>query len=78
MSRALPQLAVTHCLSGPDAPPSWGGEVGRPSTEILRARLPPAETAERIYYCGPPAFNDVVRELLELLGYQTEQTHEFA
>mmetsp|Transcript_14957 Transcript_14957/g.48033 ORF Transcript_14957/g.48033 Transcript_14957/m.48033 type:complete len:489 (+) Transcript_14957:195-1661(+) len=77
LSAAHPeQLRVFHSLSDP--PAAWSGGRGRPSKEMLQARLPPPAPHVRVLWCGPPAFNSTVRELLGELGYADGMLHEFS
>ena len=76
LSAAHPQLRVFHSLSDP--PVAWRGGRGRPSKETLQAQLPPPAPDVRVFWCGPPAFNSTVRQLLGELGYSDEMVHEFS
>ena len=76
LSAAHPELNVSHSLSDP--PEAWSGGRGRPSKEILQAQLPPPGPDVRVFWCGPPAFNSAVRELLAELGYDADTVHEFS
>ena len=76
LSAAHPGLQVFHSLSDP--PPAWSGGVGRPSKQTLQAQLPAPAPDVRVFWCGPPAFNSVVRQLLGELGYTDDMVHEFS
>ena len=76
LSAAHPQLRVFHSLSHP--PAAWSGGRGRPNKETLQAQLPPPAPHVQVFWCGPPAFNSTVRELLGELGYTDDLVHEFS
>jgi NAD(P)H-flavin reductase/nitrite reductase/ring-hydroxylating ferredoxin subunit len=69
-------FSVTN-IEGPGAA-QWVGGLGRPSADVLRKHLPSADSHARAFWCGPPPFNDVVREILSAIGYTDEQMHEFS
>jgi ferredoxin-NADP reductase len=58
-------LALTLTVTGAD--PSWGGTMGRVSTEMLAARVP-APAVTRCAICGPAAFVAHVGHVLTRLG----------
>ena len=62
LSAAHPELRVFHSLRDP--PAAWAGSRGHPSKEILQAQLPPPAPDVKLFWCGPPAFNSTVRQLL--------------
>lgn len=76
LSAVLPELRVFHSLSDP--PAAWSGGRGRPSKEALQAQLPPPAPDVQLFWCGPPAFNSTVKQLLGELGYTDEMGHEFS
>ena len=76
LSGAHPELSVFHSLTEP--PASWSGGRGHPSKEILQVQLPPPAPDVQVFWCGPPAFNSTVRELLAELGYTDDMVHEFS
>jgi len=57
---------------------TWRGGEGRPIADALREHLPPADSDARVFWCGPPPFNNAVRGLLGQLGYTDDQVHEFS
>lgn len=76
LGAAHPQLRVVHCLTRP--PAGWAGLAGRPSAQLLaRAALLPAPQAQA-FFCGPPPFNDAVRDALAELGWTAGAIHEFS
>jgi NAD(P)H-flavin reductase/nitrite reductase/ring-hydroxylating ferredoxin subunit len=78
LAAAHPALRVTHFLSAGVAPPGWDGELGRPSQSALETHLPPAVAGTRVFWCGPPPFNELVRALLGQIGFTDEMSHEFS
>ena len=76
LSDSYPELRVFHSLSEP--PASWSGGRGRPSKETLQAQLPPPAPDAQVFWCGPPAFNSSVRQLMGELGYTDDMVHEFS
>ena len=75
LSAAHPQLRVFHSLSDP--PSTWSGGRGPPTKAMLRAQLPPPAPHVQLFWCGPPAFNSTVQQLLGELGYTNDMVHEF-
>lgn len=76
LSAAHPQLRVFHSLSDP--PSKWTGGRGPPTKAMLRAQLPPPAPHVQLFWCGPPAFNSTVQQLLGELGYTNDMVHEFS
>ena len=76
LSGTHPELCVFHSLTDP--PASWSGGRGHPSKEILQVQLPPPAPDVQVFWCGPPAFNLTVQELLAELGYTDDMVHEFS
>ena len=76
LSAAHPQLRVFHSLSDP--PSTWSGGRGHPTKAMLRAQLPPPAPHVQLFWCGPPAFNSTVQQLLGELGYTDDMVHEFS
>eukprot|EP00965_Chrysotila_dentata_P207965 6184431-Pleurochrysis_carterae.AAC.1 len=57
---------------------AWTMERGRPSVEVLAKHLPTAAEGVRVFWCGPPPFNDAVRQIVGELGFSDAQVHEFS
>lgn len=74
----LPRLAerlalrVVHVLERP--PPSWSGERGLVTEELLARHLPP-EPGHAFYVCGPPRMMDAVERALARLGVPLGDVH---
>lgn len=56
----------------------WEGLKGRISTEMLaKCGFPEPSPETLIVYCGPPAMNKTVEEIMAKLGYTKEMLHKF-
>lgn len=79
LAQLMPALTVTYFLTAPAGPPAgWTGAAGRPSRAAFEAHLPAAADDVRVFWCGPPAFNDSARSILGGLGFTDEMVHEFS
>ena len=74
----IPQIRLYFSATELTEADAWRGGRGRPSTSALREHLPLAESDARVYWCGPPPFNDAVRRLVREMGYTDNQVHELS
>jgi cytochrome-b5 reductase len=62
-----------HCYHVLEQPPTgWTQGVGRVTTDILRAQLPPPGPGTIVFLCGPPPMVEALEETLRKLGYSEE------
>ncbi|WP_344751773.1 hypothetical protein [Gryllotalpicola koreensis] len=66
LEAALPNLTLVHVLGRPD--PSWTGEAGRISAELLRRRLPAQFRRYEYLICGPTQMMDAMEDALVEVG----------
>ncbi len=74
MSRQLPGFRSHFVCSQAGKDSGWNGAVGRISRELLSA-LVQDFTSRSIYLCGPVAFMDATRQILEQAGYDMKRLH---
>lgn len=73
-------MAVHHTLTRHvDTDGDWQGVKGRITKELLAAcKFPEPSEDTLIVYCGPPAFNKTIEEiLLNSMGYSKDMLHKF-
>lgn len=80
LSKDIPELILYFSATNIEVAGAaqWVGGLGRPTAGVLRERLPAADSHARVFWCGPPPFNDAVRGMLSEMGYVDEQVHEFS
>jgi len=62
-----------HCYHVLEQPPTgWTQGIGRVTTDILRAQLPPPGPGTIVFLCGPPPMVEALEETLRKLGYSEE------
>lgn len=72
-----PNFCVVHSLTGENIPPSWKGERGFLTAEMLRSHGADF-AASHFYVCGPKAFNDAMLDMLAAAGVEKERRHKEA
>jgi len=55
----------------------WNGGVGWLNEDMLKNNLPAPGEETMILYCGPPGFEDMVKEKLNKLGYSDNMLFKF-
>eukprot|EP00755_Sulcionema_specki_P020181 Sspe_Gene.71296::Locus_42223_Transcript_1_2_Confidence_0.667_Length_1497::g.71296::m.71296/K00326/E1.6.2.2; cytochrome-b5 reductase len=68
---------VVNIISNPRRPGPPAHVSGHITPEVLARYAPPPSDAVRVLFCGPPAFNDAVGEMLSQAGYAPEGSHGF-
>ena len=63
------QLHVMFNVSSCADEDEWTGPIGRITADRLSATIPPATSDTVLAYCGPPAFEKSVAEMVQDLGY---------
>ncbi len=67
------RVAVVCSADSPDEP--WTGPRGRLTGSLL-TQLVPDLTARAVFTCGPPAYRDAVRRMLDRAGVDPARCHE--
>ena len=67
MERAAANFRAHYVLM--EAPPTWPGDVGFVTADIIRQHLPPPGDATWVIVCGPPPFCVAMTAHLDALGY---------
>jgi predicted ferric reductase len=62
LEATMPNLTIVHVLSRPE--PSWEGESGRITTEVLRRHLPPQFRRYEYLICGATQMMDAMEDAL--------------
>jgi len=68
-------VSVLHCLTQPSA--GWRGQSGPPGVALAKLLAKPTAHTQA-FYCGPPLFNQAVRDALGAFGFTDEMVHEFS
>ena len=70
-------LTMTYAVSEGDVE-GWPRVASgrRVDEELLRTTMPEPGPGVVVLLCGPPLFNDVVRQLLLALGHAQRQVHQ--
>lgn len=62
---------------GPPAEAKWTQGVGFMTKEMIKQHMPPPGEDTLILFCGPPAFNKMLKQLLPELGYTADMMFKF-
>lgn len=61
----------------PPAETKWTEGVGFMTKEMIKQHMPPPGEHTLIMFCGPPAFNKMLKQLLPELGYTEDMMFKF-
>jgi ferredoxin-NADP reductase len=75
MERHLPSFRSQFVCSQAAEMSGWTGPVGRISSELL-TKLVPDLMKRSVYLCGPVAFMDAARGMLEQIGFDMTRFHQ--
>ncbi len=74
LAARVPQLHVHEILSQADDDPSWTGERGQLTSDVLQ-RLVPDWSQTPVFLCGPQPMMDAVSATLRRIGVPEDQLH---
>lgn len=75
MASVMPNIRVHHVCEGEYPSERWNGLRGRLSRSMIEALVPDLVDRDT-YLCGPAAYMDSVRRILEDVGYDMGKHHE--
>ena len=61
----------------PDDSENWQGGVGFITKEMLKEQMPAPSEETMMMYCGPPPFENMMKQHLKDLGYSDDMVFKF-